>query len=76
MCGSAPPAPAAAPPPPPPPPPPAREPMAPRIEEGGSSKATQAGAKARRAGTAGLRTDLAIPTGSAGTGGNGLNIPA
>lgn len=78
MCGSsAPPAPTPAPPPPPPPPPPMKEPMAPRIEEAGGSAATKAGARARRAGTSGLRTDLAIPGTSGGSAaGTGLNIPA
>ncbi|MCA2979545.1 MAG: hypothetical protein INH37_14815 [Myxococcaceae bacterium] len=51
--------------------------MAPRIEEAGGSAATKAGARARRAGTSGLRTDLAIPGTSGGSAaGTGLNIPA
>lgn len=77
MCGGSTPAPAPQPaPPPPPPPPPMKEPMAPRIEEAGGSAATKAGARARRAGTSGLRTDLSIPTGGGSAGGTGLNIPA
>lgn len=77
MCNSSPPAPAPAPPPPPPPPPPAKAPVAPVIDAADAgARQTSATKAAQRRGTGVFRNDLMIPTGAAGAGGAGLNIPA